>query len=76
MLSFTLLVTPFRGPDEPAHFDMVHQYERNPLLRQPNRAIKEVVIGAPIGRSGRPLPVAQRKRLKAAAAAPRSTGRR
>jgi preprotein translocase subunit SecG len=72
MLSFTLLVTPFRGPDEPAHFDMVHQYERNPLLRQPNRGIKEVVIGAPIGRSGHPLPVAQRKRLQAAAAAPRS----
>jgi len=36
MLSFTLLVSPYHGPDEGAHFDMIHQYQRDLALRRPD----------------------------------------
>ena len=50
LLAFTLLASPFHGPDEPAHFDMIHQYERHPGLREPNRRIRFVIIGGPVAR--------------------------
>ena len=43
MLSFALLVSPYHGPDEGAHFDMIHQYQRDLALRRPDRRVKLVI---------------------------------
>jgi len=76
MLAFALLVPPFHGPDEPAHFDMIHQYQRDPLLRKPEQRLKFVIVGGPIDRKGRVLSPApygiKRARLRVKDASPRS----
>ena len=35
MLAFVVLIPPYHGPDEASHFDMVHQYQRDPTPRRP-----------------------------------------
>jgi len=77
MLSFTLLVSPYHGPDEGAHFDMIHQYQKDLALRRPDRRVKFVIRGGPIDAQGRLLsPAAHgmlRPRLRIGDAAPRGT---
>src|SRR5439155_8491435 len=75
MLSFTLLVSPYHGPDEGAHFDMIHQYQRDLAPRRPDRRVKFVIQAGPIDAQGDLLSPAPhgmlRPRLRIRDAAPR-----
>ncbi len=73
MLAFTLLMPPFRGTDERAHFDMIHQYQIDLWQRQPEQRLKFVVIGSPVDRNGTLITAGDRlRRLRAEDAPPRS----
>ena len=50
---FTLLVSPYHGPDEGAHFDMIHQYQRDLAPRRPDRRVKFVIQAGPIAAARR-----------------------
>jgi hypothetical protein len=76
MLAFVLLVPPYHGPDEPAHFDMIHQYQRDPLPRRPTTRVPFIIKAAPVDRAGRLLSplsfgTVRKPRLSLAAAPPR-----
>ena len=64
------------APTEASHFDMVHQYQRDPKPRRPDRHVQTVVVAAPIDRRGTPLATAYgtaRPRLRRSDAPPRSS---
>jgi hypothetical protein len=76
MLAFVVLVPPYHGPDEASHVDMVHQYQRDPKPRRPDRRVQTVVVAAPVDRHGTPLAIAyhtERPILRTIDAAPRGT---
>ena len=76
LLTFSLLVSPYHGPDEGAHFDMIHQYQKHLAPRRPDRRVKFVIRAGPIDAQGRLLSPAPhgvlRSRLRIGDAAPRA----
>jgi hypothetical protein len=73
MLAFTLLVPPFHGTDERAHFDMIHQYQTDPTLRRPDHRLEFVVIDGPVDATGKVITSGPRlNQLRAIDAAPRT----
>jgi 4-amino-4-deoxy-L-arabinose transferase-like glycosyltransferase len=55
MLSFTLLVSPYHGPDEGAHYDMIHQYQRDFAPKKPDRRVRFIIRDGPVNKAGRVL---------------------